>query len=388
VKILDSQLNVSNRIASIQKIDKSIEWRHVRSENNPADAISRGQSPQAFLKNKTWHTGPVWLADEEGEWPNEFVQICEISELKKNICLVTNNNDLSILDKFASYSRLLRMVAYCLRFLPNRKNVGSLTATEIAEAEIRVLKILQGSRFAEEIKKLKNKTSVNKSTLANLNPFLDEYGLVRVGGRLQNSQLSFSQKHPVILPNRHPLTDRIIREIHEKHHHTGIQATLYILRQRFWLTDGRNQVRKIVRTCVRCFRFNASPVKYRMGNLPASRVSGNAPFTSVGIDYCGPFFIKERKHRNRTRIKVYVCVFVCMLIKAIHLEVVSDLTTEGFLAALRRFIARRGLPQHIYSDNGSNFIGANNQLKELHVLLNSEEHKGRVNNFAIEHRIS
>jgi len=123
---------------------------------------------------------------------------------------VTNNNDLSILDKFASYSRLLRVMAYCFRFLPDCKNVGGLTAEEIVKAEIRVFKILQSSRFAEEIKKLKNNSPINKDTLANLNPFLDENGLVRVGGRLQNSQLSFGQKHPVILPNRH--SDRIIRE--------------------------------------------------------------------------------------------------------------------------------------------------------------------------------
>jgi len=382
------QTYVSNRVASIQEIAKSVEWRHVRSEDNPADAISRGQTPQVFLKNKMWRTGPSWLLNEEGEWPNEFVQICEIPELKKNICLVTNDNDFSILDKFASYTKLLRVVAYCLRFLPNHKNVGSLTAEEINKAEIRIIKILQDSRFAEEIKKLKNKISIDKGTLTNLNPFLDENGLIRVGGRLQNSQLSFGQKHPIILPSRHPLTDRIIREIHERHYHTGIQATLYILRQKFWLTDGRNQVRKIVRTYVRCFNFNANPVKYKMGNLPSSRVSGNTPFTNVGVDFCGPFFIKEKKHRNQTRVKAYVCVFVCMLIKAIHLEVVSDLTTEGFLAALRRFMARRGLPQHIHSDNGSNFIGAKNQLKELYVLLNSEDHKERVNNFAIERRVS
>jgi len=143
---------------------------------------------------------------------------------------VINNNDLSILDRFTFYSRLLRVVVYCFRFLPNRKNVGGLIAEKIVKGNTS-LKLLQGSRFAEEIKKLKNKIPINKGTLVNLNPFL-ENDLVRVGERLQNSQLSFGQKHPV-LSNRHSLTDRIIREIHEKHHHTGIQVTLYILRQKF-----------------------------------------------------------------------------------------------------------------------------------------------------------
>lgn len=125
-----------------------------------------------------------------------------------------------------------------------------------------------------------------------------------------------------------------------------------------------------------------------MGDLPPSRVRAAIPFTNTGIDFCGPFCIKERKFRNRSRIKVYVCIFVCMSIKAIHIEVVSDLTSDGFLAALRRFMTRRGLPKHIYSDNGTNFVDANNELRELYVLLNSEENKTRVNKFASEHHIT
>jgi len=262
-----------------------------------------------------------------------------------------------------------------------------MKAEEINKAEIRVIKLLQAERFSDEIKGLKGK-STSKSRFANLNPFLDDDDLIRVGGRLQMSSLTFSQKHPILLPNRHRLTDNIIRGIHETHHHAGIQTTLYLLRQKFWLPDGRNQVRKIIRTCVRCHRFDANTVDYRMGNLPKTRVRSSVPFTNTGIDFCGPFFIKERKYRNRTRIKTYVCVFVCMTIKAIHLEVVSDLSTDGFIAALRRFIARRGIPEHIYSDNGTNFVGANNKLKEVYALFNSDEHKEHIDKFSSEHRIT
>lgn len=124
-----------------------------------------------------------------------------------------------------------------------------------------------------------------------------------------------------------------------------------------------------------------------MGDLPKSRVRSTAPFASTGIDFCSPFNIKEKKYRNRNRIKVDVCIFVCMAIKAVHLEVVSDLSTDGFLAALGRFIARQGIPERVYSDNGTNFKGANNHLKELYVLLNSDEHKERANRFSVEHHI-
>ena len=316
------------------------------------------------------------------------MQISEIPELKKNVCLtVTTSNDLGILDRFSSYSKLLRIVAYCLRVLPGNTYTGSLNAEEINKAEIRILKILQSIRFPEDIKRLKHKLSMDRSKFANLNPFLDENDLIRVGGRLQNSNLTFNQKHPILLPNRHSLTDRIIPETHETYFHAEIQTTLYLIRQKFWLSDGRNQVRKIVRTCMRCYRFDANSVEYKMANLPSARTRASIPFSHTGVDFCGPFFIKERKRRNRARIKVYVCIFVCMSVKAIHLEIISDLPSEGFLAALRRFIARRGLPEHIYSDNGTNFVGANNQLKELYILFNSEQHKEYINKFASDRRI-
>ncbi|XP_011883943.1 PREDICTED: uncharacterized protein LOC105571080 [Vollenhovia emeryi] len=380
---------VANRVTEIQNITGSNVWRHVQSEDNPADALSRGQLPHTFLRNKMWLTGPSWLVKDESEWPNEIMQTdVEITELKKNTCLLAATHDIGILTKYSSYSKLLRIIAYCLRFRRTIRTTGSSSASEIIEAEQRILRILQTSQFANEIKELKLRGSTNKSKITNLNPFLDDYGLIRVRGRLQKSNLTFTQKHPILLPSRHHLTDSIIREVHETHYHAGIQTTLFILRQRFWLMDGRNQVRKIVRTCIRCSRFNANAIEYKMGNLPPARVREAVPFANTGIDFCGPFYIKEKKHRNRNRVKVYVCVFVCMAIKAIHLEVVSDLTTEGFLGALRRFSARRGLPERIYSDNGTNFVGANHQLRELYVLFNSEEHKAKTNRFASERRIT
>jgi len=361
---------VANRVAIIQELTNSHVWRHVDSGDNPADAISRGQLPRVFASNKMWFTGPSWLSKVDHEWPSEITHSIRVPELKRNICLTSMNNDFNILYRFSSYLKTINVVAYCLRFRKNNKNVGSLSRHEFNEAEIWILRLLQAEKFHNEIKGL-NTRSNEKSKLANLNPFLDENGLIRVGGRLQKANLSFTQKHPILLPNRHHLTDCIIRETHEKHYYTGIQTTLYFIRQRFWLTDGRNQVRKIVRKCVRCFRFNADTFQYKMGNLPAVRVRAAIPFAHTGIDFCGLFFIKEKKYRNRGRVKIYVCIFVCLSVKALHLEIVSDLTSEGFIAALRRFASRRGLPEHIYSDNGSNFVGANNKLKELYILLNS-----------------
>lgn len=112
------------------------------------------------------------------------------------------------------------------------------------------------------------------------------------------------------------------------------------------------------------------------------------PFYNTGVDYCGPFFIKEKKLRNRGRVKAYVAVFVCLSTKAVHIEVVSDMTTEAFLAALRRFISRRGLCSVISSDNGTNFQGANNELKELYELLKSGKLQQEITNYVAEKGIT
>ncbi|XP_053597334.1 uncharacterized protein LOC128668418 [Microplitis demolitor] len=125
-----------------------------------------------------------------------------------------------------------------------------------------------------------------------------------------------------------------------------------------------------------------------MGDLPSYRVEQARPFHRVGVDYCGPLFIKERRFRNRQKLKVYVAVYVCMSTKAVHLELVSDLTTEAFLASLKRFFSRRGLSSDIYSDNGSNFVGASRELQELYTLINSPAHKKSIQQYAAEQNIN
>ncbi|XP_066596555.1 uncharacterized protein [Prorops nasuta] len=124
-----------------------------------------------------------------------------------------------------------------------------------------------------------------------------------------------------------------------------------------------------------------------MADLPASRVDISNPFSHTGIDFFGPMFIKEKKYRNKKRIKVYGCVFICMSSKAVHIEIVSELTSDAFIAALRRFVGRRGVPAHIYSDNGTNFVGAHRELKELYVMLESEEFKDKRNNYVLKNKI-
>ena len=379
----------ANRVTEIQALGPSIEWRHIRTEHNPADALSRGQFPSEFLRNKTWFEGPSWLRHCENSWPVIVeITVLELPGLKKMTCLLINSLKCDLFERFSSYSTMLNTIAYCLRVRPsNIYNGPTITITERLEAERKILFIIQREQYHEEINLLLTKDKVKDNRLAAFNPFLDEHNLLRVGGRLLNSKVALYQKHLILLSSRRHVTDLIIREIHSENHHSGIQSTLYTIRHKFWLFDGKNQVRKIVRHCVTSIRHRPVPLHSQMANLPEARVEESPIFSHTGVDFFYPFFIKEKKFRNRTQVKAYGCVFICMATKAVHIEIVSNLTTEGFLGAFRRFISRRAIPMHVYSDNGNNFVGTNHQLREMYALLQSDQFKKDVEHYATRKNI-
>ncbi|XP_076384451.1 uncharacterized protein LOC143263146 [Megalopta genalis] len=382
---------VANRVSEIQSTTTITDWRHVSSTDNPADLLSRGQTIKDFLQSSVWQNGPSWLQQEHSHWPTwETVLHINDPERKIAICMATIpvTKDAKILERYSSWTKLVRVIALCRRWRPGRIIKGSLTVSELSQSRVTILRMLQEIYFKTEILALRRQSDPYlHGKLAKLNPFLDQDELLRVGGRLKNSTLTYSQKHPILLPKSH-ITTCIIMNEHKNLLHAGAQTTLYSLRRTYWPIDGRSLVWRTIHGCVRCRRASPPSVEYIMGNLPIARVTESRPFTNVGIDYCGPFFIKEKQHRNRGRVKVYVAVFVCLAIKAIHLELVSDLTSEAFIGALRRFIARRGFCVNLYSDNGTNFKGANNELRELRELLRSDDHLKKINTFLIERAIN
>lgn len=162
----------------------------------------------------------------------------------------------------------------------------------------------------------------------------------------------------------------LIEYYHRKLLHGGGRLVLSTIREEFWPLNGRRLVRSVARNCFRCIRLNPVPVQQQIGQLPAQRVIPSRPFSVTGIDYAGPVYLKPI-HKRAAPAKAYLSIFVCFSTKAVHIELVSDLTTQAFLAALRRFIARRGRPVHIHSDNGKNFEGAKNELTEMFAMLNN-----------------
>ena len=369
----------SNRVADIQTLGDQVQWRHVHSED--------------FIKNTLWTSGPSWLSVKEREWPQSIESsLTDVPGLKKGICLLTIEPCDFIYSRFSSFKRLTRVVAYMMRW-KNSKSPRNrpLLCQEIIESERRILAMIQRERFAAEIQFLATarETTPGEITVPfrkvtkfdEVNPFLDEHELIRVGGRLKKSDLIYNQKHPILLPSQHHVSDIIIQELHESHLHAGIQSTLYAIRERFWILNGKNQVRRIVQRYVECIRQRPKFIHAQMADLPDARVNEAPAFSRTGVDFFGPILIKEKKDRNRTFIKTYGCVFVCMVSKAVHIELATDLSTEGFLAAFRRFISRRGVPEHMYSDNETNLVGANKELSKIHKLLDTSEFKREIGTF-------
>ncbi|XP_059062778.1 uncharacterized protein LOC131855519 [Achroia grisella] len=217
------------------------------------------------------------------------------------------------------------------------------------------------------------KTNRLKGPLKPLNPFIDQKGLLRVGGRLEHSQLSYNQKHPLLIPKQSSLTTLLVVDAYIQTLHGGLQLTLSYLQSKFWISGGKKLVKSYCRKCVTLYMLHKnagttqSPL---MGQLPSSRVTPTRPFRVTttfkhsGVDYAGPIQIRTTKGKGFRSYKGYICLFVCMVTRAVHIEVVSDLTSEGFLNAYKRFVARRGSCTELGSDNGTNIVGAAVELKK------------------------
>lgn len=222
-----------------------------------------------------------------------------------------------------------------------------ITVCELQQAELAILNHIQTAFFGS--------SQAKTSSLLKLKPFEDENNqLLRVGGRLTNGPIPFEAKHPVILPNNHHVTQLIISHYHLRLGHAGPERVLAEIRQCFWILKGRAVINRTLKSCLQCRKLRAKPQIQQIPDLPDSRVTpGEPPFTRVGIDYFGPFLAKKAC----SELKRYGCLFTCLTMRAIHLEVAHTLDTDSFINALQRFIARRGPPTEIRSDNGTNFVG-------------------------------
>ncbi|GFT76069.1 integrase catalytic domain-containing protein [Trichonephila clavipes] len=334
------------------------------------DIASQGIDPKCLPDCKLWWQGPPWLRLETSSWPKAESSCDEASDEVKaeqksvsifNLFTHTSNDVIHrLFEHYSLLTKIIRVFAYCQRFINNCKkiasqgssissshiNTTSLTFSETKTAEETIIRWVQGFYFQEEIRSIKKQISLPpKSPLCSLHPFIDEHGLVRVGGRLQNFQIRFNSKHPIILPSQHSISELLIKEQHIAHLHAGPTLLAHVLRQSHWIVGSRKLINKCIRKCLKCNKFKTSTTTPQlMGNLPKHRVTLERPFFSCGIDYAGPVLIKCNKGRGTKSTKGYNALFVCLATKAVHIEAVGDLTTDSFIAHFVVLVLVVGLP--------------------------------------------
>ncbi|XP_041448448.1 uncharacterized protein LOC121404005 [Drosophila obscura] len=361
-----------------------MEWHYVPTALNPADILSRGALPVELSESPLWAHGPPFLCGSSDDWPPTILPVKPTLELRRKVLLVKSPYvDIVSESKYAnSFASMQRVFGYIHKFV-NRIRHPGLTVSDIEHGTQLLVRLVQRTELWEDMKTLRAKGVVSlSSSLVSLNPFMDHFELLRVDGRLKNSSLDFDGRHPIILPSSHPLTFAIISHFHERNLHAGPRALLGLLRSQYWPIGGRKTVTKAVNKCVRCFRTKPRVLEHIMADLPKERLDGSHAFEITGVDFCGPFFYKPEA-RNKIPIKCYVCVFICFVTKAVHLELIKDLSTVSFLHGLKRFICTRRRPRQIWSDNATNFVGARNELLDLKRLFLSDDHQKAVLEFCL-----
>lgn len=390
---------VANRVAEIQELLHAAIWSHVPSSSNPADCASRGLYPNQLLKYSLWWEGPKWLLSASESWPkspHSTSKLCDLPEMKTTatetllITSTATTNDFELLNKYSNWGKLQRVTAYILRFRHNASNknariTGLLSTDEIRKATFTICRLVQLKEFSSDYDNLtKNKPC--KGRISSLAPFIDESGLIRVGGRLKHANIQPDAKYPILMPKTDHVTTLIVDSFHLRYLHAGPQLLQSIISQHFWILSARSLIRLRIHKCLTCFRAKPPVVFPKMADLPAARINPSPPFEKTGLDYAGPFQVKIHTLRRAQTVKAYLCIFVCFATKAVHIEVASDLTADTFTAALTRFIARRGAPTDVYLDNATNFVGAYNQLNRIKTeLFRNTLTKSNINNLSIQH---
>lgn len=373
---------VQNRVTEINELTGDKKWLHVSSGDNPADLVSRGLNLDALSQSPLWWKGPSFLYDNKSNLDNFIIPDRDLPEIRSktvNMSITTAEHVIDF-DRYSSFNKLKRVGAFVLRFISNMRKcannkralreTGLLSTGELAAAETMLARAAQAQSFYDayrclsnqlSLKSMKDKLMYNK--LVGLNVFLDDSQVIRIGGRLCNSSnFDYNKKHPILLSSKHRLALLLLECEHKRLFHAGPQLLLSSVRECWWIIGARNLAKRVVHQCVTCTRLKGRTLNPIMGNLPPERLEPSFPFNRCGVDFAGPINILITKGRGGRLMKGYICLFVCLVTKAIHLELVTGLSTEDYLLALKRFISRRGKPAVIFSDNGKNFVGAEKEL--------------------------
>ncbi len=390
---------VANRVRSIKSIITPSKWHHVSSKDNPADVASRGMLASQLVRHDLWWHGPPWLQLPPSEWP--------VKPLRKKppdtqdvpclsvICVrdrQANDFITELWERFSSFHTLSRVVAWITRFFlnsksppPDRKLTPVLQTVEVRTAR---LQLMQQECYNDVFSLIHHgKPAPRGHPLRHLTLQLSEDGLITVSSRVRLKKDPTQPVQLILLSAKSRLTKLLVSTLHRSYSHAGIAAMASILGHTYYIPGLRNLLKVISRACPQCQRTYARPLTQQMGLLPAARTTPAPPFTLTGIDFAGPVVLRRGHTRKPVLEKGYVAVFVCLTTKCVHLDICPSLSTEDFLATLRRFVARRGVPKEIYSDNGTNFVGTREHIRELQRLMASNTTQRELSHFTSDQDI-
>ena len=399
----DLTVFVRNRVSEIKKTE-DITFEYIPTNENPADVATRGSSTKKLTDNRLWWHGPVWLQCDQESWKmydrneDETINKDYLSEVRKAVTESNShyNAKASAMDttektpygiqdeKFSTFVRLIRVTAWISRFINRLRKLSTESRKELTNAELQYATILwcesvQRKHYSDVISAISSRKLNNLQR--QLGIFIGDDGILRCKGRLENTDLSEGAKFPILLPRGERFTDLLIQHIHCKQLHCGVSQTLSEIRYNYWIPQGRAAVRQVIRNCSVCSRHEGGPYKMPvMAPFPKSRVSQAIPFSGTGLEYLGPILVK---YCGETR-KRWICLFTCIVTRAVHLELLQDMTTEEFLHGFRRFISTRGTPTQIISDNATQFkLGGEIVNSVWKQVIRSEDVQNYISNSAI-----
>ena len=351
---------VKARVNEILSLTTENQWRHCPSEDNPADIGSRGMNATELEKSELWWNRPEWITKSPDQWPADIVkQTTEESVAERLVTLSTTKNIEDeyklqiVLDpgRYSSEKKLLRVTAWIIRFawncLTKNKVKGSLNSEEIRNTKNCWIREAQTElKRQPNYEQLKLRLGVREVN-----------GILKCFGRWGQSELELETKQPVLLPRNHPLTRLIINSSHVRTLHGGVNITLAEIRRNYWIPKGRQQVKRSTMHCVTCKKVQGkSFLKAHIGELPSIRSTPARPFERTGVDFAGPLYVKQDGKSNKT----YVAIFSCAVMRRMDLALVKDQSTNTFKNELKKFIARRGAPSLMISDNAKTFKATEN----------------------------
>ena len=384
--IANSGQFVQRRLLEIRELTDVKSWYYVPSEENPADIPSRGLRVGDLRECQLWWQGPDFLKHKEENW---LSQAAKVEDVCTTVAVVESLSEVGLLGvvdcrRYSKYSRFVRVVEVVLSVLERLRKMRFRRKER--QAEKMILMAVQRAGLLEELRFLTKQENIQPSRVKELRLFLSTDGLIRCQTRLAEAEfLSFDAKNPILLPAGEYVTDLVIMHFHEKVGHGSERCTVSVLREKFWVVKARQQVRRVIKQCTFCKRYKRS--SYRVpaeANLPVERLSKAAAFTHIGVDFAGPLYLKYFDPEVGSN-KAYICLFTCASSRAVHLEVTQSLTVAAFMRAFKRFVARRGSPVTVYSDNGRTFRGASEDVKTfVSFLSQSCSHPGVDWKFNVE----